>query len=237
MATKNILIIEDDIDLLKNIVEYLELEEYAVTGVSTVKAAFTELSQSQYDIAVVDIGLPDRTGYDVVQHLRTNTSLGIIIVTAKDAINDKMRGYDAGADYYFVKPVNSRELSASIKSLLCRLHNQNLHTDEPIQADEWLLNFRSWTLVSPKKITITLTPKEMSFLQILAENNNEPVSREIILENLNYHQEGPYGNRALDVLIVRLRKKIKTITKLDTIPIKTIHSMGFTFTEMVRMIN
>jgi DNA-binding response OmpR family regulator len=108
MNKGNVIIVEDDPDLLENLVEFLMLEGFNVQGVSCVLDFFQTLSISDFDIAIVDIGLPDKSGFEVVKHLRDNTNMGIIILTARDSINDKMMGYDAGTDYYFVKPVEIR---------------------------------------------------------------------------------------------------------------------------------
>ncbi len=236
MDINKIIIAEDDEDLLENIIEYLELEEFNVTGVTTALDFFQALSISVYDIAVIDIGLPDRSGYELVEHLRNNTSLGIIIITARDTINDKMRGYDAGADYYFIKPVDSRELSATINNLLIRLKKHTSGHMIPQHDNEWLLHSRNWVLISPAGEKIKLTTKEMSFLQIIFDEDGTPVLRENVLSSLEYGNEGPYGNRALDVMLVRLRKKIKSETNSDDLPFKTVHSVGFVLATEGRQI-
>lgn len=234
MQNNKILIVEDDIDLLENIVEYLALERFEAVGTGCALDFYQQLCADNFNIAIVDIGLPDRSGFEIVDHLRRNTNLGIIIITARDGMSDKVRGYESGADYYFVKPVDSSELVASIHDLLRRFSGALGESTPIVAKGYWSLNLAHGTLVSSKGVKIELTTKENNFLKLLIEEQASPVSRQILLQELGYHLEGPYGNRALDVLIVRLRKKIKVLSGES--PIKTIHSFGYSFTAQVHQI-
>lgn len=219
----NVIIVEDDEILLKNSVEILCLEGIKANGVSTALDFFKLLATESFDIAVIDLGLPDRSGLEIVTHLRENTDMGIIILTARETIKDKISGYESGADHYFVKPVDSRELTAAIKSLFSRLINSNTHTNR-----KWFFDTKSRLLISPSGVKITLTLKEQIFIEFLIENDGAPVTRMTLLKVLGYNTDGPYGSRALDVMVVRLRKKIKDSTN-EPSPIKTVHSFGFAF--------
>ena len=223
MRECNVIIVEDDEVLLANSVEVLQLEGFNVRGVTNAFDFFQLLAVKKFDVAVVDLGLPDCSGLDIVSHLRVNTDMGIIILTARETIKDKISGYDSGADHYFVKPVDSRELIASIKSLAKRLIKPN-----NIGAGKWFFDSKSRQLHSPLGVAVELTLKEQSFIEILSENNGNPVTRMQLLHSLNYSTEGPYGARALDVMIVRLRKKIKNCTS-ERLPVKTVHGFGFAF--------
>ena len=224
MSKKRVIIVEDDTDLLDNLSEYFSSENLDVTGVSSAMDSFKALAESSYDVAVVDIGLPDLSGYEVVEYMRDKTSLGIVILTARPGIKDKMKGYDVGADHYFVKPANSSELVAVIKNLAARLDN-NPHTSV---IDEWQLDSQTWLLKSPDGITVNLTAKENAFLSLLLKQNGEPVSRENLRASLGYDFDVEHGNRALDVMVARLRKKLKEKLQIEA-PLKTIHSLGYSF--------
>lgn len=228
MTEARVIFVEDDDRLRKNIVELLRLEGFDVAGTATALEFFQELSLHRYDVAIVDLGLPDKSGYEIVKSLRESTKLGIIILTARDGMNDKLKGYECGADSYFVKPVDCRELAAAIRSLMSRLERDV--TDAPKEEAEtkWDLDKQTRTLVSPANVQIKLTAKEWAFIEALKAKEGEPVSRETLLTTLGYNADGPYGSRALDVMVVRLRKKIKEETGLES-PILTVYSFGYSF--------
>ncbi len=225
MNQVKIIMVEDNHDLLANTVEYLTLEGFSIKGVSTALDFFQALTVEIFDIAIIDIGLPDRSGLEVAKHLRQHTDLGIILLTARDSIEDKMSGYDSGADLYFVKPVDLRELTASLKNLLCRIQQKNKVIEE---KSVWNIDKLNRELISPSGVRIKLTIKEFTFIELLIFANGTTVERKSILRSMNYDDDGPYGNRALDIVVVRLRNKIKKCTQED-IPIITERSLGFRF--------
>lgn len=112
-----VIIVEDDRDLRESLVEYLSLDGHDVTGVGSALEFYQALASSTFMIAVMDIGLPDQCGYVMAEFVRRNTPMGIIILTARSSIEDRVNGYRAGGDLYLVKPVDCRELSAAITSL------------------------------------------------------------------------------------------------------------------------
>ncbi len=117
-----VLLVEDDTDLRENMQEYLELTGYQVTGVADAKGFYTALEKETYKVAIIDIGLPDASGFMLAKHLRTiGSNIGIIILTANDAEVDQVKGYKAGADNYMVKPVSGPLLESAIQGLLFRL--------------------------------------------------------------------------------------------------------------------
>ena len=226
MSQGRIIIVEDDTELRETILEYLTLKDFEVHGAECALDFFQALIGSPFDVAIVDIGLPDKTGFEVVEHLRHHTSMGIIVLTARDSINDKMRGYKAGADYYFTKPLDSRELSAAIGNLIERLGQNPAIT--PADPGLWRLDTLRWVLATPTGETCKLTEKEMRFLSLLFAENGDSVSRETLFAELDYQADEIYGGRALAVLVTRLRKKIREQTGLEP-PIKTIRSQGYSF--------
>ncbi len=234
MLKRNILIVEDDTDLRDNIVEYLTIEGLSVAGTGNALDFYQTLSGGAFDVVIVDIGLPDRSGFEIVEHLRAKTKLGIIILTARDSMNDKLRGYELGADCYLVKPVKSARLVDEINNLLDRFGHQAQKSAVVDTADSWVLDMTHWLLVCPAGSKMELTTKEINFLQLLIAEKGNPISRQTLLQKLGYLNGNPYGSRALDVLIVRLRKKIKTVS--GRTPIKTVHSVGYSFTAKAHQI-
>ncbi|MDK2955055.1 MAG: two-component system, OmpR family, response regulator [Desulfovibrionales bacterium] len=227
MAAGRIIIVEDDVEQLETLVEFLELKGFDVHGAQCALDLFQALVGGAYDVAIVDIGLPDKSGFKVVEHLRQNTSMGIIVLTARDSMDDKLRGYELGADHYFVKPLDSRELAAAAGSLIERMACSSASIDAA-SGVEWRLAPSRWMLASPAGQDVKLTEKEVAFLHLLLSHGNEVVSRDTILQALDYRAEESYGGRALAVMVTRLRKKIRDQAGVE-LPIKTIRSHGYSF--------
>ena len=115
-----ILLVEDDQDLRETIIESLAIHGLPVTGVGTGLEFYQTLNLQTFAVAIVDLGLPDLNGYDLVAYLRENSTLKIIILTARTALADRVKGYSTGADLYLVKPVDIEELAAAIFSIVGR---------------------------------------------------------------------------------------------------------------------
>ena len=226
MVCKRIIIVEDNKLLLKNCVTLFNINGFTAVGADSAHDFLELLSESQFDIAVVDIGLPDRSGLDIVEYLRTETSMGIIVMTARASLKDKIKGYSSGADYYLTKPVDKLELLAVVESLCDRLGEVEQEVNK-----QWHIDSETRLLVSPNNVSINLTPMEALFLKALMKQMGQPITRKVILEHLLYNTSTPYGDRALDVLVVRLRKKISKHTE-EPNPIKTIRLFGYSFIRL-----
>ncbi len=228
MIGAKVVVVEDDARLLNNVVEILNMENYYAKGAACALDFFQLMVTECFDVAIVDVGLPDKSGFEIVEYLRSNTKMGVIILTARENIKDKVKGYKCGADYYFVKPVESRELLAAINNIFLRIKVCSPSEGYLLPDGKWGFNVKTRVLMSPNGTQVELTLKEQAFIECLSSANGHPVTRKNILMALGYNIEGPYGNRSLDVMIVRLRKKIKQITGCDS-PIKTVRSFGYSF--------
>jgi len=228
----NILVVEDDTDLRESISLYIEDEGFSVTGAGSADEFYRCLAQGSYDVAVIDIGLPDESGYVLAEKLRRNTDVGIIILTARGDIEDRVQGYSVGADLYLVKPVNMRELLAAVVSMTKRRLERSQHPSRSVGV--WRLKRSSWQLVSPAGVEIMLTGKEFDFLHLLALAEGMTVERKQLMTFLHYPDED-YGGRALTELSRRLRKKISQQTGLEC-PIHTHHSLGYCFSGGISII-
>jgi len=227
-----VIIVEDDIDLRDSLVEFLTLDGHRVVGVGSCLEFYRAISESHYSIAVIDVGLPDQSGFVLAEYIRKNTSMGVIILTARDSVDDRLRGYDTGADQYLVKPVECRELAAVLTNLKSRL--MGVHPATPSHPCIWQLDRRMWRLLTPKGDPVPLTPKEMHFITCLAEAACNPVSRGALLTALNYRDD-EYARRAMDSLIRRLRRKIETVSGKPQ-PVKTIHNIGYCFSAPITIL-
>lgn len=220
-----VVLVEDDANLRESLQECLELANLEVDGTSSAIEFYQALNGATYDVAIVDIGLPDQSGFEVVDFLRRQTTLGIIILTARSSVEDRVKGYDVGADLYLVKPVDCRELASAIRNLAQRT---SVKIDLPPKSSgSWIIEKVSWHLVAPSGTVVKLTAKELHFLEILVDASGQAVDREQIMVAMDYPQD-LYANRALDAMVGRLRKKIDSATGQDG-PIKTIHAVGYCF--------
>lgn len=227
-TTTKVLIVEDNHDLRESVVEYLGMTGVLAVGVASAAEFYAAMITGEWSIVVVDIGLPDQSGYILVEYLRSNTVSKVIILTARSALDDRIRGYDAGADLYLTKPVDCRELAAAISSLALRRNAaaQHLTAPSPLPSqDIWSLARSDWSLVAPDGAVITLTGKEVRFLELLAATPGTSVPRGILLQHL-YNRHDEYTSRSLDALVRRLRSKIQAATGISQ-PIKTDHAVGY----------
>ncbi|MFZ4525668.1 MAG: response regulator transcription factor [Chlorobium sp.] len=229
MKQKRIIIVEDDRDLLENMVKFLTLSGYEVTGAASAREFYYHISQQTYLLAVLDIGLPDQSGLVLAEYLRKNTSMWIIMLTARSTLDDKLAGLKSGADFYLVKPVDCSELAATIANLFVRLdETPAVPEQEPLrEADtlaQWQLERNGWILITPKGESIKLTSKEFEFIASLSLRSNTIVARRDILKILDYPST-EQASHALESMISRLRKKVEEYG--CEFPVKTSHGTGY----------
>ncbi|WP_305730818.1 response regulator transcription factor [Trichlorobacter ammonificans] len=236
MTTPRIVLVEDDADLRESIVEGLELSGFQVVGVGSGREFYCKLAEAgPFTVAVLDVGLPDQSGLVLAEYCRTNTAMGIIMLTAHDSEDDFFRGYEAGCDLYLTKPFPTRVLAQAITRLLERLATAS---DTPLQEQDsvaafrnarWTLDRTAWKLITPANEIIGLTSREMQVLTALLEAPGEPVTRDQ-LQRLLYPRIDEYSGRALDALVRRLRAKTSHAGG-EPIPIKTVHAVGYCLSE------
>ena len=225
MATvkPHILLVEDDQVLSETLVESLAIHGLPVTAVGTGLDFFKTLNLHNFAVALVDLGLPDLDGYDLVSYLRDNTDLKIIVMTARDALADRVKGYGAGADLYLIKPVDIEELVAAIFSIV----NRRAAPPLPASGEFWLLKQANWQLINPEGRHFRLSQKEFRLLVKLSVSRGAPVNRDAIMTAVYEGTEEP-SSRALDALISRFRAKYAAETG-GTLPLQTVPSAGFVF--------
>ena len=124
-----VLVVDNDQELRESVVECLSLAGLTVSSAGSAAECYQILSSREWCVAVVDIDLPDQSGYVLVEYIRANTTMKVIILTPRDAVDDRVKGYDSGADIYLVKPINCRELATAVIRLAQRRGNK---TDAPV---------------------------------------------------------------------------------------------------------
>ncbi len=230
--TRRVVIIEDDQDLRESIIRFLLVAGVEAVGVGSVLEFYETVITRIFDVAVVDINLPDQSGFTLADYLRRNTDLGIIIITARDGMEDRVRGYGAGADLYLVKPVNMPELAAAIINLTRRRRERN-SPQIPAPVALWTLERSSWTLVTPLGIRVPLSGQERTLMSCLVEAQGEAVARADLFTALGY-EESSTNSRALDSLVQRLRRKIESSTGRPA-PLESGYRRGYSFTSLLHM--
>jgi len=177
-----ILIIEDEKELARSIAEYLSEESYVCEFASTFKQALHKIETYQYDCVLLDIMLPDGNGMDILEELkRQDKQDGVIIISAKDALDDKINGLQLGADDYLIKPFHLAELAARIYSVIRRKYFSNSNT---IQQKELQIDLLAKT-VSVNNQIVTLTKKEFDLLLYFIGNKNRVISKSTLAEHLS----------------------------------------------------
>ena len=231
--SRRIAIVEDDPDLLQSMLEYLHACGYAAWGVSNGDAFYKRLSIDKVDVAIIDIGLPGEDGFCITRYLRDHSDITVLIVSARDALQDRLNGLEAGADRYLVKPINLAELIANIEAIGRRKaplaqSPDSLPTAEPAASAVWRLNSQGWTLTSPAGAVLSLTDREYRLLQLLISNPGQTVNKHDLAEQI-IGKRMPNRNERLDVMVARLRKKAKTALN-EELPVKTAYQLGYAFT-------
>ena len=218
-----ILIVEDEIGLLESVQSYLSDEGFSCESSSTLKDAEEKVSLYLYDCLLIDINLPDGSGLDLIEPAKKrNANAGIIIVSAKETLEDRIKGLNLGADDYLVKPFHLSELNARIQSLLRRI---KFDGDEYISFNEITIN-PAERLVTVLNKPIKLTKKEFDLLLYFISNKDRILTKESICEYL----WGDYADNAgsLDFVythIKNLRKKIIDLGGEDYI--HTVYGVGY----------
>jgi len=220
-----LLLIEDEIELRKSIRHYLELEGNLVEIAIDFGQAETKISDFDYDCVLVDITLPQGNGLEIISQLKANKSkAGIIIISAKDSIDDKVQGLNLGADDYLPKPFHLSELNARIKALMRR---KNFGGEKTIKLNEIEI-FPEERKVLVNNLEVVLTNKEYELLVYFISNRNRVTSKSSVAE----HLWGDYAERleSFDFIyshIKNLRKKL--IEKGCEDYIHTIYGIGYNF--------
>jgi len=211
---KKILIIEDDISIAEIERDFLEINGYAATIMTDGAQGLAEALSGQYALILLDLMLPGMDGYQVCRELRRESSVPIIMLSAKGEVFDKVLGLELGADDYMIKPFDSKELVARVKAILRRVGTSKSSSGTTIEQQgqfveypDLIVNLTNYAVIYMGH-TIEMPPKELELLYFLAASPNQVFTREQLLDNIwGYEYLG--DTRTVDVHIKRLREKIK----------------------------
>ena len=198
-----ILLIEDEADLLASLARALREEGYAVDTATDGEEGLYKAREVGYDAIVLDVMLPRLDGWEVLERFRKSQKTPVLMLTARDAARDRVRGLDAGADDYLVKPFDLEELFARLRAIIRRAAGQSVNT---IEIGGAIVDTAS------RKVTlagnpVALTAREYCLLEFLALHRGETVTRTALYEHLFDEDDDSLSN-LLDVHVSNLRKKL-----------------------------
>lgn len=219
-----IAVVEDDVDLCASTVDFLATLGYAVWGVGSGTGFYRRMAVEPVDVVVLDVELPGEDGFSIAGELRRRADVGVVMVTGRGELDDRLRGLSGGADAYMVKPANLRELAANIDAVARRLERFRRAESNPA----WRLQRETWQWIAPDGAGFTLTAKEFLFVLSLVEAGGNTVTKAQLAARLDGQATSPNFNR-LDVLLARLRKKGRQFLGCD-LPIKAVTAIGFAVT-------
>lgn len=220
-----LLVVEDNNDLLQNILTYLEREGYICEYARDYDEAFNKIMSYTYDIVLIDIMIPGGSGLQVLRKLKSvESQTGTIIISAKNALDDKVEGLELGADDYLTKPFQLPELHARIKAVNRRKHYGG---SEIIYINEIEINTRTMEVKVEERL-LDLTPKEYDLLVYFSSNKNHVLSKQTIAE----HLWGDYVDhlKNLDFVyqhIKNLRRKLEKAGARNYI--ESVYGIGYKF--------
>jgi DNA-binding response OmpR family regulator len=221
-----ILIVEDNQDMRTSIADFLSDNGYSVVEVSSAEEAIDEVYEKKFDLLLIDINLPGKSGFDFIEHVREEGhKMPLIAMTARDGIQDKIAGFELGLTDYIVKPFSLREVHARIKAHL-RDTGQAKDNEDVIETDNFTLNRKNLSLKKGKK-NIELTKLEFRIIEILIMNNHSLVG----LDDLINHAWGEQDDMITPPIRIHIAKLRKKIGDDNFMIIKTIPGAGYIFND------
>jgi len=214
-----VIVVEDNADLLEDMVFQLDNAGFKVRGAADGNQMDALLENEASDIVVLDVNLPFESGFEIARRLRSKGLFGIIMLTARSELDDKLKGLENGADVYLVKPIDRRELIACINSLCRRLR--------PVaQVPLWQFDTQLRLLISPDGLKLRLTPQDVKIMRLLHGNLARVFSRQEIIESLNIEfMSDPDGR--INMMMSRLRQKLTEFDPL--LIIQTWRNSGYAY--------
>lgn len=222
---KTILVIEDEEDIRDIIIHYVKKEGFIAKEAVNGKEGINIIQNQKVDLIILDLMLPDISGYDICRVVSKEYKIPIIMLTAKNDIVDKILGLELGADDYITKPFDIREVITRIKVCLRRMDSLRVEKSETVinLSNGIKIDVNSREVFKGKDI-IKLKPKEYDLLLAFAKNRKIVMSRDKLLEKVwEYDFEG--GSRTVDVHVQRLRKKMESSNGESII--KTVFGVGY----------
>jgi DNA-binding response OmpR family regulator len=236
---ERLLVVDDEEDIRELLSDYLGSYGFEVTAVADGAAMRDALRRSPHQLVLLDLGLPGEDGLSLARELRSDTGLGIIIVTGRGQPVDRIIGLEVGADDYVAKPFELRELLARVRSVLRRVKAPAPAAaaapagapGERLSFDGWQLDMAARALYRDDGEAVPLTTGEFDLLAVFTRHPNRVLSRDELMDVLHRREAGPY-DRSIDVQVGRLRRKIERDPAQPGL-IKSVRGVGYVFTARV----
>lgn len=227
-TTMKILLAEDDPNLSTLLEEYLNLKGFDVTLSLDGDDAFNSFQSGTFDLCLLDVMMPKKDGFTLARDIRKhNPDIPIIFLTAKSMKEDKIEGFNLGADDYITKPFSMEELLARINAVLRRVNSQNSFEPSTYEFGNFFLDY-DHQLLKIDDQTINLTTKESELLKLLCVYMNKVLERDVALNKI-WGNDSYFTARSMDVFITKLRKYLKADPRVQII---NIHGTGYKLTVL-----
>jgi two-component system, OmpR family, response regulator len=226
---KLIAIVEDDPDVARIIEQVLADFGFRTVWCRSASDLLRRLRTLAPELCIIDLGLPDMDGIEAMQRVRSQTPCGIMILTGRAHVSDRVMGLELGADDYMLKPFEPRELVARVRSILRR--RENVADNPPQQLAcfaGWQFNLANYTLLGPGGAEQVLSTAEAELLKVFVHNPNRILQREKLMGSRDVSP----SDRAIDVRISRLRRKLEPDAQSPSL-IKTVYGAGYLFLSAV----
>ena len=227
MKTANILLVEDDDTLGYILKEYLEMKNFEVTWKKNGLQGLTASEQSNYDLCILDVMMPEMDGFTMLDRLRSaGNNMPVLLLTAKSLKVDVLKGFSLGADDYIIKPVEEEELVARIHAILKRTTPATTQEESLFYIGDYEFDSNNQKL-SFKGEEKYLTERESQVLKLLCLNKGNLLSRQYVLKAI-WGKSDYFNRRSMDVFISKLRKYL---AKDERIQIMNVHGSGFILSD------
>lgn len=222
---KNILLVEDDQNLGGLLHEFLQVKGYQVSRAFNGEEGLQMYEEGEFDFIILDVMMPKKDGFTLAKEIRKKDGkTPILFLTAKSMKEDKLQGFNIGADDYMTKPFSMEELIARIKAITRRLPNGSNNEEFTIGKLKYI-PLRQCLIHNGDNIK--LTTKENELLKLLVQNKNSIVDRGVALKKV-WGDDTYFNGRSMDVYITKLRKHLKVDQSLEIV---NVHGVGFRFQE------
>ena len=243
MSVPKILIVEDDLDMQEMMISFMQKNGFMVIAANNSDELTKKLKSQRVDLILLDVMLGDENGISICREIRETNNIPIIIISALSDDQNRLSGFEVGADDYIVKPFNPQILLAKVKAILKRgtkiaslayRRNTNIY-----HFNNWIFNGKKDILISPDEVQISLSKKETKILKVFLTNSHITLTREEIANSIDDSRKEDETlnlaeSRAIDVLVGRLRSKIESDTKNPSL-IKTERGIGYIFSTEVEV--
>ncbi len=220
---RKILIVDDDVALSDIIKEMLEQYEYEVSLATSVDEAFSVLTDKKYDLILLDINLPDGTGFEIIEELRRVSNVPVVFASARTSVDDRVTGFEKGGDDYIPKPYSMKELLVRINAIMRRTYGDS-EAEEMVEFGDVIVNLSSRTVTKAGK-AVSLSLKEFDLLAYLAKNMNQAIEKDKLITEV----WGAFSVVEASTLTVHIRWLREKLEDNPSKPkhIKTVFKVGY----------